>query len=245
MNDMITLMKNHRSIRHFKDYPIGDDTLKELIEAGQCASSSNFAQAYTIIRVKDKEKRRIMAELSGDQSHVLEAPLFLVFVADLERACLSASLNGEKMVEGQTEAFILATVDTALVAQNVMLAAESLGLGGVYIGALRNQPQVVSELLDLPLNTYPLFGMCLGYPAKENEHKPRLPLDLVLKTDSYQIQNEVDLLKEYDKTTEEYYKGRSSGNRGDTWTRQMARMFSKALRPHMKEFLEKRNLNIR
>lgn len=243
MNEIITLMKNHRTIRHFKDYPIGDDTLQELVEVGQCAASSNFAQAYTIIRVTDPEKRRIMAELAGNQAHVSEAPLFLVFVADLERARLCTSLHGERMVEGQTEAFILATVDTALMAQNIMLAAESMGMGGVYIGALRNSPQIVSELLDLPMNTYPLFGMCLGYPDTENETKPRLPLELVLKTDSYQIRNEVELLREYDQTMEEYYKGRASGNRSDTWTRQMGRMFSKPLRPHMKSYLESRNLN--
>lgn len=245
MNEILSLMNSHTSVRNFKDYPISDETLHELIKAGQSAASSNFIQAYTVIRVKDPEKRKIIAELAGNQSHVVDAPLFLVFVADLERARLSTTLHEEKMVHGQTEAFIISTVDTALMAQNVMLAAESMDLGGVYIGAIRNNPQVVSELLDLPDHTYPLFGMCLGYPESKNEVKPRLPLEIVLKTDSYQSGNEVELLRKYDDTMEAYYAKRNTANRSDNWTKQMARMFSKPLRPHMKDFLENRKLNMR
>lgn len=245
MNEILSLMNSHTSVRNFKDYPISDETLHELIKAGQSAASSNFIQAYTVIHVKDPEKRKIIAELAGNQSHVVDAPLFLVFVADLERARLSTTLHEEKMVHGQTEAFIISTVDTALMAQNVILAAESMDLGGVYIGAIRNNPQVVSELLDLPDHTYPLFGMCLGYPESKNEVKPRLPLEIVLKTDSYQSGNEVELLRKYDDTMEAYYAKRNTANRSDNWTKQMARMFSKPLRPHMKDFLENRKLNMR
>ncbi len=245
MNETIRLMKNHKSVRFFKDYPISDETLRELIEAGQSAASSNFIQAYSVINVKNPEKRKIIAELAGNQAHVEKAPLFLVFVADLERARLSTTLHEEKMVYGHAEAFIISTVDTALMAQNVMLAAESMELGGVYIGAIRNNPDVVSELLDLPEHTYPLFGMCLGYPAVENEVKPRLPIDLILKTDSYLSGNEVELLQEYDELMESYYTKRTADKRIDNWTKQIARMFSKPLRPHMKDFLEKKKLNTR
>lgn len=245
MNETIQLMKNHKSVRFFKDYPISDETLRELIEAGQSSSSSNFIQAYSVINVRNPEKRKIIAELAGNQAHVTEAPLFLVFVADLERARLSTTLHEEKMVYGHAEAFIISTVDTALMAQNVMLAAESMDLGGVYIGAIRNNPDVVSELLDLPDHTYPLFGMCLGYPAVENEVKPRLPIELILKTDSYLSGNEVELLQEYDELMESYYTKRTADKRIDNWTKQISRMFSKPLRPHMKDFLEKKKLNTR
>lgn len=245
MNPIIELIKNHRSIRNFKEYPISDETVKELMEAGQSAASSNFIQAYTVIQVKDSEKRRIMAEVAGNQQHVETAPVFLVFVADLERARLSTALHGETMDEGQTEAFIIATVDTALMAQNVMLAAESIGLGGVYIGALRNNPRIVSELLELPEHTYPLFGMCLGYPEVINDKKPRLPVELILKTDTYQNGNEVKLLEEYDEIIEDYYNQRTSSSRSDNYTKQLARMFSKPLRPHMKAYLTEQKLNIK
>ena len=245
MNETITLLKNHRSIRHYKDYPISEETLKELVEAGQSASTSNFIQAYTIINVKDQEKRKIIAELSGNQKHIIDAPLFLVFVADLERARLCCELNGETMDIGSTEAFLLATIDTALMAQNIMTAAESMQMGGVYIGAIRNNPSIVSTLLELPQNTYPVFGMCLGYPDSETAQKPRLPLPVILKENYYDSRLNEELLKKYDQEIEIYYASRTDGKRTDSWTKQLSRMFSKYLRPHMKSFLESKNLDMK
>lgn len=72
-------------------------------------------------------------------------------------------MNNVDIEKGYTETFILATVDTALVAQNIMIGAESAGLGGVYIGGIRNNPQEVCELLTIPQHVYPVFGMCLSY----------------------------------------------------------------------------------
>ena len=245
MNETITLLKNHRSIRHFKDYPISEETLKELVEAGQSASTSNFIQAYTIINVTDQEKRKIIAELSGNQKHIIDAPLFLVFVADLERARVCCDLNGETMDIGSSEAFLLATIDTALMAQNLMTAAEAMQMGGVFIGAIRNNPSLVSTLLELPQNTYPVFGMCLGYPDRENAQKPRLPLSVILKENYYDSSENKEFLKKYDQEIEKYYESRTDGKRTDSWTKQLSRMFSKYLRPHMKSFLESKNLDVK
>jgi nitroreductase len=69
-------------------------------------------------------------------------------------------------------------------AQNVAIAAESEGLGICYIGGVRNNPQQISELLSLPDHVYPVFGMCLGYPAHQPDVKPRLPVEAILKEDS-------------------------------------------------------------
>ena len=245
MNETITLLKNHRSIRNFKDYPISEETLKELVEAGQSASTSNFIQAYTIINVTDQEKRKIIAELSGNQKHIIDAPLFLVFVADLERARVCCDLNGETMDIGSSEAFLLATIDTALMAQNLMTAAEAMQMGGVFIGAIRNNPSLVSTLLELPQNTYPVFGMCLGYPDRENAQKPRLPLSVILKENYYDSSENKEFLKKYDQEIEKYYESRTDGKRTDSWTKQLSRMFSKYLRPHMKSFLESKNLDVK
>ncbi|MGP0791023.1 nitroreductase NfsA, partial [Escherichia coli] len=77
-------------------------------------------------------------------------------------------------------------VDTAMMAQNALIAAASLGLGGVYIGGLRNNIEAVTKLLKLPQHVLPLFGLCLGWPADNPDLKPRLPASILLHENSYQ-----------------------------------------------------------
>ena len=237
MNHVIELLKKHRSIRKFQQKAINEEMVRTIIEAAQCASTSNYIQAYTVIQVCDAAVRKEIAELSGPQLWVEQSPLFLVFCADLKRLDRACSIHEKKMEKGYAEQFIIATVDTALVAQNTMIAAESLGLGGVFIGGIRNNPDRVCELLDIPDDVYPVFGMCLGYPADDPETKPRLPVNIVLKKDRYSTEGDEQRLEEYDRTTSEYYNNRSTCSRDDTWTGQMAEMMSKVMRPHMKEYI--------
>jgi hypothetical protein len=144
------------------------------------------------------------------------------------------------MEKGWAEQFVTATVDTALLAQNVLLAAESLGMGGVFIGGIRNDPQTICDLLAIPDQVYPVFGMCLGWPAHDPPPKPRLPVAAVLFTDRYPQQHDTDMLAAYDRTTNHYYLHRNSNLKDETWTRQMAEFMGRVIRPHMKAFLEKK-----
>jgi len=243
MNQVIQLLKQHCSIRQFTADPVSDEMVATIIETASCAATSNFIQAYSVIRVKDPNKRKQIATLAGPQTWVEEAPVFLVFCADLHKAKLAATYENKAMQSGLTEQFIVSTVDVSLFAQNAMVTAESLGLGGVFIGGIRNDPEKVSELLSLPEHVYPVFGMCLGFPAVEQEQKPRLPVDAILMEDTYQIE-EADLLR-YNKTCSDYYASRSSGARSETWTAQIANMMSKPLRTHMKTFLAKRGFTFK
>jgi len=239
MNETINLLKSHKSIRKYKDQPVETEKLKAIIECAQSASTSSFIQAYTIINVIDKSKRKNIAYLCGEQSYVEECPLFLVFCADLNRSKTSCQVNGKTMASISTETFILATVDATLAAQNALIAAESLGLGGVYIGGIRNNPNDICKILNIPTGVYPVFGMCLGYPNDNPDKKERLPLDVILKTDEYNIDGDAKRLKEYDIYIKNYYEKRTNGKRLDTWTNQVSSLMSKPQRPHMKEFLDK------
>jgi hypothetical protein len=68
-----------------------------------------------------------------------------------------------------------------------VVAAQSLGLRTVYIGAMRNDPVRVAELLGLPPRAFAVFGLCVGIPdpKAKNEVKPRLPQSIVLHQDRY------------------------------------------------------------
>lgn len=234
------LLQSHRSIRKFTEQPIKRDELKEIIASAQMASTSSHVQAYSIIGVTDQELKKKLAELAGGQEYVESCAHFLVFCADLHRLEQIAKIEGEDVNESlkYTEMFMVATIDAALAAQNAAVAAESLGLGMVYIGGLRNHPDQVSELLRLPDKVYPVFGMCLGYPDQEVETKPRLPQQAVYFENEYPDFSMIEAyIHEYDQTMKQYYIDRTKGKRSDTWSQMMATMLKIPRRTHIKSFL--------
>jgi nitroreductase len=240
MNSTIELLNAHRSIRKFTAEPIEQDTLNTLIKAGQAAATSSFIQACTVIQVSAGDRRDALAEMAGNQQYVSSAPVFLVFCADMKRHQLACGMHNAEMQSGFTEQFLTASLDCALFAQNVMVAAESLGLGGVYIGGLRNKIEAVSELLELPELVYPVFGLCLGHPDQNPEVKPRLPLDVVLKQDRYDDSQDAERIAAYDDSVREYYRTRTGGNKEMSWSEQISGMLVKEARPHMLPFLNKK-----
>ena len=198
MNQTIDLLIRHRSIRKFTDAPIDPALFQRLIEAAQASASSSFLQGVTIIRVTDPDKRAVLKEAANNQPYVETAPEFLVFCADLSRPMRCCEAHGGTAAKGLTEQFIIATVDTALYAQNLVIAAESAGLGICYIGAVRNDPARVTEILGLPQQVYPVFGLCLGHPAQDPEVKPRLPVSVTLKENGYSTDGEDEAIAAYD-----------------------------------------------
>lgn len=245
MNEVIELLKSHRSIRKFTNQTVSDELVNEIVACGQSAATSNNIQATTVIRVRDPLKREKFAALANHQEHVTKAPVFLIYCADLHRPKLACEMAGGEFQGGQMEQFIIATVDVALAAQNSVVAAESLGLGSCYIGALRNNPQVVTELLELPPQVYPVFGLCLGYPDQNPEVKPRMPLQTVLKEEIYQQPDDLEGIKSYDKTLRGYYRSRSGGTKESSWSEEVKGMLSKVLRPHMRDFLAGRGFDMK
>lgn len=245
MNPTIELLKSHRSIRKFKDQQIPRELFEDLIRAGQSAATSSHVQAYTLIHVVNPESRARLAELAGDQPYVESASDFLVFCADMKRSTEAAERSGADVTRGMTEQLLVASVDVALMAQNMVVAAESVGLGICYIGGIRNNPQEVSELLKLPEHVYPVFGLCLGYPDQNPEVKPRLPLASILKQDVYDDSSDEALVAEFDDTMARYYRERTGGNKSTNWSEQLKPLFTSKLRAHMKEFLNKRGFGIK
>ncbi len=240
MNEIMKLMKNHRSIRGYSDRPIGEDLLVEIIRCGQAASSSSFIQACSVIRVADPENRKTIAKAAGNQRWVANATEFLVLCADMKRIQHCCQKAGFEDLEGYTEHFMAATIDTALMAQNMLLAAESLGLGGVFIGGIRNDPQTVAECLRLPDHVYPAFGMCLGWPDQVTDVKPRLPVEAVLHQDHYDEALVEEFVEQYDGQMADYYQNRNLNSKDTRWSEQTAQAVQGKKRAHMLSFLQKR-----
>ena len=240
MNEVITLLKSHRSIRKFTDQPVPQAVMDEVVLAGQHAATSSFIQACTVVQVDDPDIRETLMACSGGQAYVGAAPRFLVFCADMKRHQMACDMHEQTMMSGYTEQFLTASLDCGLFSQNVVIAAESLGLGCVYIGGLRNKIEEVAEALNLPELVYPVFGLCLGYPDQDPEVKPRLPLSVVLKHNTYDDSNDEAVIAEYDQHVREYYATRTGGNKEMTWSEQVSGMLVKEARPHMMPFLQKK-----
>ncbi|TDM07451.1 oxygen-insensitive NADPH nitroreductase [Macrococcus lamae] len=223
MNEVIKQLMEHRSIRKFTDVPLDQSTVKLLVEAAQHASTSSFVQAYSIIGVTDPDIKHELS-LIGTQNFIEHNGHLFVFVADFKRHQLlseRAGLDAQPFI-GATERFIVGTVDASLAAQNLAVAAESMGLGICYVGGLRNDMAKVIELLKLPEFTYPLFGMVAGYPAQQGSKKERLPFDHVYHENRYVIDGDyMQQIEDYDRSIAEYYRTRTAGERVDTWSQQM------------------------
>lgn len=256
MTEISELLTEHRSIRRFKDRPVSESLFKTIVRAAQCASTSHHVQAYSLIRVDDPDTRKPIAVLAGPQPWVEQAPLFLVVCADLTRLIACGEKQAPNPSLGWTELFMVATIDAALFAQNLMTAAESRGLGGVYIGGIRNDPETVCDLLKIPDQACPVFGMCLGYPDDRPEIKPRLPIEAILKKETFDqlypsdadVKDNGDLdrlMQKYDETMKTYYATRSKNMKDQIWTSLMAQFIQTDQRPHMKAFLEKKGFNHR
>jgi nitroreductase len=237
MNKVIELLQSHRSIRKFQDREVDQSIVEELVRAGQGAATSSFIQACTVIQVNDPQAREKLYSAAAGQQYVKEAPVFLVFCADMQRHRLACDMHQADMLSGFTEQFLTASVDCALFAQNVLVGAESLGLGGCYIGAIRNKIGEVDVLLDLPELVYPIFGMCIGYPAQDPEVKPRLPVEVVLKQEIYSDAGDRQLIESYDRRVQSYYRTRTGGQKDNSWSEQISGMLVKEARPHMLAFL--------
>jgi FMN reductase (NADPH) len=237
-NSVIGLIQQHRSIRRFKPDRIHAVQVTQILRSAQMASTSSNVQAYSIIGVTDPDKKEELAVLCGNQQYVQECPLFLVWCADLLRLRHACEHQQVKMVHGTMENFIVATVDAALAAQNAAIAAESLGLGVVYIGGIRNHPREVSRLLNIPKLVYPVFGMCIGYPDQNPDPRPRMPMQAVYHENSYSTQSFAQAIADYDQIMREYYKKRAGGQRDTTWSQEMGEKFKQAARKHMREYLE-------
>lgn len=245
MNEMLRLLMAHRSIRKFTPRPIEPELLAQIISAGQCAATSSFLQGATIIQVQDTSRRTELARLAGNQRYVESCAEFLVFCADLRRAGNCCEQYQKPFSGEYTEHFMIATIDTALFAQNVVIAAESLGLGICYIGGIRNNPREVSDLLQLPQGVYPVFGLCLGYPDQDPEVKPRLPLSVVLKQDVYDDSGDAAAIAAYDEQIKAYYHTRTGGGHGTPWSEQVAKLLSEKARPHMRGFLAEQGFHFK
>lgn len=236
----------HVSVRRFRPDPVPAELVETIVAAAQRSATSSNLQMYSVVAVTDPARRARLAELCGGQAQIANAPVFLAWCADRSRLDRICRQRGYPQAVEHVEPFLVAAVDVAILMQTATLAAESLELGGCYIGAIRNNPAEVIELLGLPRLTFPIAGMTLGWPEKASEPKPRLSTSAVLHWESYDDRKEEEALLEYDRVMADtgIYQGRQvpvPGVEGETeeygWMEHSARRVSQPGRTGLRQVL--------
>ena len=221
MNTVIDLMKSHSSVRRFKEEDIKEEDLQAILTAGQMASSWKNFQSYSIILVRTQEKKEALYQFVPQEA-IRQCSVFLLFVGDLNRAEKGVRLHTDQFHPEGPDNLLITSVDAALAGQNTLLAAESLGYGGV---------------INLPDYTYPVFGMALGVPNQNHPVKPRLPLEAVVFEESYQEQTP-EVIEAFDRVQTAYAGARAT----DTWSQRLAAQFGQVEPAATAELLKKHQL---
>lgn len=220
-SETIAALLNHRTIREFTSEPVDEQTIHTLFDVAMRTSTSMGMQNTSIIWVKDPQKRRRLAQIN-EQAYVAEAPVYLLFIVDVHRIQGIFHERGVDDLPLRTmDLYTAAFTDACLQVQNVVAAAESLGLGATILGGVLNNPPAVIEILNLPELTFPVLGLILGHPAQNPALKPRMPQDLRVMIDEYQEpESWCNALSDYDREMCTYYDLRNAGKHEPPFTDQ-------------------------
>lgn len=215
------LIANHRSIRAFQDRTLSSEELETLYQMASHTSSSMFMQQFSILHVTDEKKRAAIREISGQQYVGANGDLF-IFLVDLYRnQQIRQQLGQDDGRLHTTDIFFQAVEDTVLALQNFVTGAESMGLGAVILGSIKDDPEKLVEVLNLPKMTMPMLGVQVGQPNQEPQLKPRLPLDRIAFENGYPQDFQVADLADYDQVVQTYYDLRDTSRRIDSFTKQI------------------------
>ncbi|GAA2972580.1 nitroreductase [Microbacterium terrae] len=219
-SETLGLLLRHRSVRAFTRDEVSDEHVTAIIAAAQSAASSSNNQSWSVVEVRDRDRLRRLVTEAGGSDLIAEAPVVLLFIADWSRASDIARWHDEPAgAAAYLESTLVGFVDAGIAAQSAVVAAEALGLGTVYLGSLRNHPEVTAAEIGLPQGAAVAFGVAIGWPDPTDTAgiKPRLAQSAVRSRETYRPIAREDV---------EAYEGElaaynASQGRGGSWTRQV------------------------
>jgi nitroreductase len=206
-NDQVEALLRHRSVRAFLPEPLPEGALEAMVAAAQSASTSSNLHQWSVVAVDEPELKEQLIHLSRGAStgssmpFLRDASTILLWVADTSRnQAISRDNGGGGEVFEHVDAFLMASLDAALAAQNAVVAAESMGLGVVYLGMMRNRAKELAELIGLPPYSFVVFGMAVGTPDPErrSDIRPRPAQSVILHRNRYSAAADDAWVDEYE-----------------------------------------------
>lgn len=169
-NPITDAMMNRKSIRKYQKTMPGDEEIETVVRAGQQAPF-----AYQLGSLL----------LSRGKKHPFGAPLLFTICVDAHRMETMMARRGWKMLTNDLSLLFFGIQDAAYMAQNMVIAAESLGMGSCFLGATPYQAGRIIRQYSLPKRVFPLVQLVMGYPAESPPPRPRYPLNFFLFEDTY------------------------------------------------------------
>lgn len=197
--NLYDLIKKRRSVRNFKDQEIPKHIIEELLDAANNAPSGGNIQPISIILVQEPERRKELSKMVGDQPWVKNAPLSMIFCIDFFRikkwaSMFEADFKGEKALSH----FLIAYADLMCSAQNVVILAESYGLGSVYIGTILDAIDKVRKYFTIPHYVLPMMVLSIGYPKSVPKNVPKLKRDVIVHREKYKELSDDEIKKAFE-----------------------------------------------
>ncbi|MFO8062269.1 MAG: nitroreductase family protein [bacterium] len=163
---------SHKSIRQYTPEAVDDSIIETIVRAGQQAAFAS--QAYSLLLKRDSE------------NNPFHAPLLFTVCIDAHKFELIMKKRGwNKTAMNDVFLFILNMQDACYAAQNLVIAAESMGLGTCYLGMTPYIAESIAKEYNLPERVFPFVQITVGYPDEEPDIRPRYPLDFTLFEDKY------------------------------------------------------------
>lgn len=175
--DLIEAIKNRKSIRKFTDESIKKEDLEEIIEVARRAPSSVNGQQISLVYTTDKNIIEKIAHLSGGQAQIRDCSCFITLIGDYYRDKVYLESVGKELTDDIQRLREVVMVDAGIMALTINYVAMAKGYGCTIIGGVKENPEQIAELLNLPKNTIVALGITIGVPTKESLEgtlKPRI-----------------------------------------------------------------------
>ena len=170
-NKVIETMMDHSSIREYKDETPSDEEIESIIRAGQQAPF--VSQLYSVILSRNREE------------HPFDAPLLFTICADFHKFEKIMEKRGWEPVTNDLSILFFAIQDACYMAQNMVTAGESLGIGSCFLGMAPYKAKKLKEKYNFPDKVFPVVQLAMGYPDEDPHPRPRYPRDYVLFEGEY------------------------------------------------------------
>ena len=239
MNEVLRQLDARKSTRAFEDREISPAEKDAILRAAVMAPTAGNQQMYTIIDVTDPALKERLSETCDHQPFIAKAKLVLVFCADFQKwydAFLDTGCAPRKPGVGD---LMLAVTDTAIAAQNAVVAAESLGIGSCYIGDIMENCEIHREMLRLPEYVFPAAMLVFGYPTdqqKERKKPERVAMKHVVHENAYRHMDGAELREMFGPRTiakgsyEEWMKAFCERKYNSDFSREMTRSVGEYLK---------------